>query len=88
MIYKLLNDEAKAWWYFKKLREDGRIDEARELERKHIQSLVQHLKQAEFIRVPEAGRWVLQLGPYHTVSGYGDRIPQVARLIGLREMKA
>ena len=43
-IYRLLNHEAKIWWYHSQLRKQGRIAEARELERKSIRSSVKTLR--------------------------------------------
>ena len=45
MIYKALNNEAKAWWYFLQIRKWGRNEEARQLERKSIREHVRYIRE-------------------------------------------
>ena len=46
-LYKLLNKDAKAWWYHKQLREHGDYIEARKHERASIRRHVRDLAQAK-----------------------------------------
>ena len=43
-IYKILDDAARSWWYHRQLREQGKHEEARVLERKSIMSRVYILR--------------------------------------------
>lgn len=44
-VLRLLRYDAKSWWYFKTLREQGRIDEARKLERQSILSNIRFIRE-------------------------------------------
>ena len=98
-LYSLLNAETKAWWYHAQLRRQGRIAEARELERKYIRSSVAELREAlandGVMQVRAShGDWMLSLRYYashggkdfacNTLSGYdGSLIPDACRVVGI-----
>jgi|CXWL01.1.fsa_nt_gi hypothetical protein len=44
LVYKLLNQEAKNWWYHSDLRKQGQHDKARELERKSMKGTIETLR--------------------------------------------
>lgn len=69
MLYRLLNQDAKAWWHHKDLRKAGRHEEARKKERESIRSTVQSLRSAQYLGIGRGG-WNLHCGPM-TVSHYG-----------------
>lgn len=45
-LYGMLDRNARAWWYFRELRDVGKGDEARRLERKSIRGTVEMLREA------------------------------------------
>lgn len=59
MIYKLLNREAKNWWYFRQLRQQGNDKEARKRERQSILNAVKTLRNAKRLELRGA-RWSIQ----------------------------
>lgn len=46
-LYALLNDEAKRWWYYRQLREQGNVAEARRKERESIRSTIKTIREAQ-----------------------------------------
>lgn len=74
MIYRLLNREAKAWWYHAQLRASGDTAEARKRERASILDHTRMLRAAVLCRVTRNG-WSIETaeaGQSSTVTGYGD----------------
>lgn len=45
-VLRLLRADAASWWYWKRLREMGRIEEARQLERASIRSEVRFIRES------------------------------------------
>ena len=54
-IYSIVNHEAKAWWYHKKLREQGQTQEARKRERESIRSTIRTIRAARLFSVGRGG---------------------------------
>jgi hypothetical protein len=88
-IYGILDASARAWWYHRQLREQGRADEARSRERASTRERVSSLKQARanggFVTIGRGG-WTLHIAPNHKLQGIGDLsdpIPQCALRLGL-----
>lgn len=54
-LYSLLNADTKAWWYHKKLRDQGNHTEARSRERQSILSSVETVRNAYFFSVGPYG---------------------------------
>ncbi len=88
-IYGILDQAARAWWYHRQLRAQGRADEARRRERESIHARVSSLNQARanggFVTMGRGG-WTLHIERNHKLQGYGDLsdpVPQCAWLLGL-----
>jgi len=89
-LYKLLNDDAKSWWYHHRLREQGQVEEARKLEQESILNDLRHLRLAiqnnGFLTVGRGG-WTLHYGKHNRLQGHGcgldDAIPQACLLLGI-----
>lgn len=60
-LYKELNKEAKAWWYYKKLRKMGENEQARKLERASILRSVQVIRDAKLIIIGNTGTVTVHL---------------------------
>lgn len=75
MLYRELNAAVKEWWWFRRLREMGRSDEARRLERAAMRGSVDHARRAAKCHgavVWGLGGPVLIVSPRETVSGFGE----------------
>jgi len=75
-LYPILNADAKAWWYHRKLRDEGKIDEARRRERqsirRHVKTLRDTIENKGWLTIAHSGQeWTLQTGPRSKVKGYG-----------------
>lgn len=70
-LYNLLNKSAKSWWYYKKLRDNGRTIEARSLERESIKSSIKTIRSAVLMSVGRGG-WTVYCDSGSIVSGYGN----------------
>lgn len=94
-IYALLNAEAKQWWYHAHLRDNGRPNDARRLERASVRRMVSALRETcahngyLLILDQESAsdpRWMLVIARYHWWSGYCARTSlfvQAIRLCGI-----
>lgn len=75
-LYSLLNQEAKAWWYYKELRERGAHKEARKKEREsilgHIKYIRDTLANGGHVTMGRGG-FTLHISDNQTLSGYGDQ---------------
>ena len=85
-IYRLLDQDARAWWYFKQLRRRGMRKEARKQERASIRSHVKDIREAlanDGYFTQGRGGWALHIRDGKTLSGYGcdDSFAQVCRSI-------
>jgi hypothetical protein len=76
-LLRLLRREAKGWWYYRKLREDGQVEKAAGLERESMRSDLRMLRAAAaggHFHVGRGGYSIeYRTGPDSTVShqGYG-----------------
>lgn len=74
MLYRVLNAEAKAWWYHQDLRKSGRTDEARRRERKSILSTLDYIRQTlrngGLLTIGRGG-YTLHFARNSKLSGYG-----------------
>ena len=72
IVYSVLNQDAKRWWYNIKLRREGRTEEARKRERDSIRDDVLRLRSAQngggfglvgpvdnYAHIPFLGKWLL-----------------------------
>jgi len=89
-LYSILNRKAKSWWYHRKLREQGRVREARERERHSIKENVRILRLAikhKGFLICGRGGWTLYYGPWNRLESRGgtleDAIPQACLLLGI-----
>lgn len=76
-LYALLNADAKAWWYFRKLREWGQAAVARENERESIRTCIRNVRTAAasngyLLIVADQSRFVMTLSDQQVLSGHGD----------------
>ena len=76
-LYSLLNANAKSWWYFKRLREWGKHDEARAKERESIRNCIANVResaasQGYLVISDDGSRYYLMLSRGGMLSGYGD----------------
>lgn len=87
-VYSLLNRDAKNWWYFKQLRDQGAISEARCKERGSIKSKIDTLrhciKSGGYVNVGRGG-WSIHYadGQLQGYGGVSDPIVQAAIKAGI-----
>ena len=89
-LYSILNDRAKRWWYHRKLRRDGKVNEARRRERAQIRDDVRRLRAAlecgGFL-INAWGGWTLHYGERQRLQswrpGLDGAIPQACLLLGI-----
>jgi hypothetical protein len=79
-VYSLLDRDARGWWYHRQLRDQGKPEEARQLERRSIRDHVKTLRSAYYASVGRGG-WSIHchkvtsangLTSQSTLEGYGD----------------
>jgi len=74
-LYRLLNEDAKAWWYFRRLREWGQVAEARAKERESIRRCIEHVREAAwssgYLVLTEDNRFILTISNRTVLSGGG-----------------
>ena len=89
-LYSILNDRAKRWWYHRKLRKQGQIEEARRRERAQIRDDVRRLRasleRGGFL-INAWGGWTLHYGERKRLQsqrpGLDNPIPQACLLLGI-----
>lgn len=87
-LYRILNQEVKVWWYFKKLRKQGATEEARKRERESIRRTVQEVRDALYFRVAQGG-YRLILRPKFTPNGKAISFGEVSHCsLGLHLQEA
>ena len=87
-LYSILDDEARGWWYHKKLRKQGEIAEARRRERKsitdHHKQLVKALANGGYATIAQGGgQFSLSYADGAYVTGYSYRLVATAYIVGL-----
>lgn len=89
IIYSILNQKAKSWWYHVELRAQGRIEEARRGERRLIRDSVRRLREARdnggWLTIARGG-WALHYRHGARIEHYGgldQPIPQACLLLGI-----
>lgn len=78
-LLKLLREDARSWWYFKKLRQYGfpeHVAEAAKLERQSVRKNIAYAREAKarygYLQIMEGhARYLFVLGQYTVVSGHG-----------------
>jgi len=72
-VYGLLDEAARSWWYHKKLRAGGEVEEARKRERESILSKARALRETMqsggYFYMGDHG-FCLQINDGHTLTGY------------------
>jgi len=89
-IYPILNQSAKNWRHIRQLREQGRVKEARRMERSrilaHVGALRQAVQNGGFLTNGRGG-WTLHTDSYSTLShcypGMEQATPRCAVLLGI-----
>ena len=89
-LYRILNNQAKVWWYHRHLRKQGLEEEARQREREAILDDVRVLRAAlqngGFLTHGRGG-WTLHYGKWNRVEspcpGLDAAIPQACLLLGI-----
>ena len=89
-LYRILNEQAKVWWYHRRLREQGLEEEARKREREAILDDVRVLRAAlqngGFLTHGRGG-WTLHYGKWNRLQcrcpGLDAAIPQACLLLGI-----
>lgn len=89
-LYSILNDRAQRWWYHRHLRQTGRREEARKLERAQIRDDVRRLRatlECGGFLINAWGGWVLHYSERKRLQswrpGLDDAIPQACLLLGI-----
>jgi len=70
-VLRLLFQNARAWWYHQRLREQGQIEEARERERQSVREYAACIEEATVLHVGYQGRWTLYRQDGGGLSGRG-----------------
>jgi hypothetical protein len=83
-VLRLLLEDARGWWYHRKLREQGDIAEARRRERRSVRRHAEDLKQAVVLHVGRGG-WSLyrNQGRLEGHGGIADLLVQAAIRAGV-----
>ncbi len=88
-LYEILDREARRWWYHVRLREEGKVAEARRRERASIRSSMDRLRETlaggGYLAIGRGG-WTLYVSDNRTVSHYGGidaPTPQACLLLGI-----
>ena len=88
-VYRVLDTDARRWWYHRRLRDDGSTAEARRRERASIREQVRRLRttlaNGGYLHVGRGG-WSLHVSDASRLEGHGgigDAIPQACLLVGI-----
>lgn len=71
IVLKLVRESTRNWWWFKELRKQGRIDEARKLERQSIRNVIHTMRTCKVESFTERGGYISFCKP-ETPSKWGD----------------
>lgn len=69
-LYRLLNKEAKGWWYHRQLRAQGRHEEARRRERASIRHSLEVIRKARLLVIGLPGNVSIELCDGSSLSAY------------------
>ena len=70
-VLRLLFQNARAWWYHQKLREQGRVAEARKREKQSVREYAACIEKATVLHIGYEGRWTLYRRDGGGLSGCG-----------------
>jgi hypothetical protein len=70
-VLRLLFQNARAWWYHQKLREQGRVEEAHAREKQSVREYAVCIGEATVLHVGYEGRWTLYRRDGGGLSGRG-----------------
>jgi len=87
-IYELLDQDARAWWYHKKMRKEGQVSEARARERKsildHVSQIRETLANGGYATISQSGgKFTMSMGDGCTLESYTPHVVLAAYLAGV-----
>ncbi len=70
-VLRLLFQKARAWWYHRRLREQGQVEEARKREKQSVREYAACIEKATVLHIGYEGRWTLYRRDGGSLSGRG-----------------